>query len=185
MPLRDAGNVILVGMMGCGKSTLGRQLARRLRKRFIDSDLEIEERTGVSIPVIFEKEGESGFREREGKILAELAELKDIVLATGGGAVLSEANRKLLRKAGEVVYLHASVEVLFARTRAAKNRPLLDVADPEEKLRQLYQLRDPIYRETAHIVVESDHHRVSALLNRLLQSLDRHPYRAQAKGTRP
>lgn len=148
-------NIYLVGLMGAGKTTVGRQLAKRLQRRFLDSDLEIEARTGVRIPVIFEIEGESGFRKRESQVLAELAAESELVLATGGGAVLAEENRKCLRDTGIVVYLHAPPEVLYERTRHDRNRPLLQVVDPLAKLRQLYDLRDPIYRETAHIVVDS------------------------------
>lgn len=141
--------------MGAGKTTVGRQLAKRLQRRFLDSDHEIEARTGVRIPVIFEIEGESGFRKRESQVLAELATEPELVLATGGGAVLAAENRKCLRDTGVVVYLHASPEILYERTRHDRNRPLLQVSDPLAKLKQLYAVRDPIYREAAHIVVDS------------------------------
>lgn len=141
--------------MGAGKTTVGRQLAKRLQRRFLDSDHEIEARTGVRIPVIFEIEGESGFRKRESQILAELGAESDLVIATGGGAVLATDNRQCLRETGTVVYLHAPPEVLFERTRSDRNRPLLQVNDPLAKLRELYAQRDPIYRDVAHVVVDS------------------------------
>jgi shikimate kinase len=148
-------NIYLVGLMGAGKTTVGRQLAKRLQRRFLDSDHEIEARTGVRIPVIFEIEGEIGFRKRESQVLAELSVEPELVVATGGGAVLADENRKCLRDTGLVVYLHAPPEVLYERTRHDRNRPLLQVEDPLAKLKQLYDLRDPIYREAAHIVVDS------------------------------
>jgi shikimate kinase len=141
--------------MGAGKTTVGRQLAKRLQRRFLDSDHEIEARTGVRIPVIFEIEGECGFRKRESQVLTDLACESDLVLATGGGAVLAEENRRCMRDTGVVIYLHAPPEVLYERTRHDRNRPLLQVEDPLAKLKQLYDLRDPIYREAAHIVVDS------------------------------
>jgi len=141
--------------MGAGKTTVGRQLAKRLQRRFLDSDHEIEARTGVRIPVIFEIEGEGGFRKRESQILAELATETDLVVATGGGAVLATENRQCLRETGVVVYLHAPPEVLCERTRNDRNRPLLRVADPLARLRELYMQRDPIYRDAAHLVVDS------------------------------
>lgn len=150
----NAANIYLVGLMGAGKTTVGRQLAKRLHRRFLDSDHEIEARTGVRIPVIFEIEGEAGFRKREAQVLAELARTTGLVLATGGGAILAPDNRRCLRESGLVVYLSATPEVLFERTRHDKNRPLLRVDDPLAKLRELYVQRDPLYREAAHLVVE-------------------------------
>lgn len=183
MPLRPGDSVYLVGMMGCGKSTLGRLLARRLRREFLDSDAVIENRTQVRIPMIFELEGEAGFREREAAVLAELVRIPGIVLATGGGAVLREDNRSALRSHGIVIYLHASIPVLFERTRHTKGRPLLQVADPMQRLAELYRARDPLYRETAHLVVETDNGRTSALVGRVLQGMEkcirRHPPPAQ------
>lgn len=140
--------------MGAGKTTIGRQLARRLQKRFVDCDHEIEARTGVRIPVIFEIEGESGFRRRESQVLQELALEDGLVLATGGGAVLDPENRKRLTETGLIVYLCAAPEDLYARTQYDRNRPLLQVADPLGKLRELYALRDPLYREVADIIFE-------------------------------
>lgn len=154
----DAGDtsdtIFLVGMMGAGKTTVGRQLARRLKKRFVDSDSEIEARTGVRIPVIFEIEGEPGFRRRESQVLRELANDRGVVIATGGGAVLDPANRAYLARSGLVVYLYVPPAVLWERTRHDKSRPLLQVEDPRSRIEQLYLQRDPFYREVADIIVE-------------------------------
>jgi shikimate kinase len=148
-------NIYLVGMMGCGKTTVGRQLARRLGRRFADTDHEIEARTGVRIPTIFEIEGEAGFRRRETQVIAELATAADLVLATGGGAILDPANRAVLAASGVVVYLNAPPNLLFERTRHDRNRPLLRVADPLAKIGELFVIRDPLYREVAHVVVDT------------------------------
>lgn len=142
-------------MPGAGKTTVGRQLARRMARNFIDADHEIEARTGVRIPLIFDIEGEQGFRERESKVIAELAERNDQVVATGGGAVLRAENRAALRQGGTVIYLNASPRLLFERTRLDPNRPLLQVDDPQKKLEELYAQRDPLYREVADIVVDT------------------------------
>ncbi|MGI9141954.1 MAG: shikimate kinase [Fluviibacter sp.] len=148
-------NIFLVGLMGAGKSTVGRILARRLGKRFVDTDHEIEKRNGVTIPVIFEIEGEDGFRRREQEVLADLAQEKDLVLSTGGGIVLKPENREVLRNHGFVVYLNARPELLAERTKHDRTRPLLNVEDPLTRLRELYAVRDPLYREVAHAVVET------------------------------
>ncbi|WIM05295.1 MAG: shikimate kinase [Candidatus Nitricoxidivorans perseverans] len=148
-------NIYLIGLMGAGKTTVGRQLAKRLNRRFVDADHEIESRTGVRIPVIFEIEGEAGFRRREAQVIEALSRERRLVLATGGGAVLDPANRACLRETGVVVYLHAVADTLFERTRRDRGRPLLRVDDPLAKLRELLDQRDPLYRETAHLVVES------------------------------
>ena len=142
--------------MGAGKTTLGRQLARRLAKRFVDADHELEARLGVSIPTIFEIEGEAGFRDREEAIIAELVAATDIVLATGGGAVTREASRRCLKENGTVLYLHARPETLWLRVRHARHRPMLHAADPRARLAELYAQRDPLYRDVADHVVESD-----------------------------
>ena len=163
VPLRR-GNLFLVGLMGAGKSTLGRQLARRLRKRFVDADIELEQRLGVSIATIFEIEGEAGFRDREQATLADLAALDNIVLATGGGCVLRPANRACLKGNGTVLYLHAEPSTLYGRIRHSRNRPLLETADPLARLGELYRQRDPLYRETATYVVESDRGEVMRLI---------------------
>ena len=150
------GNLFLVGLPGAGKSTLGRQLARRLDKHFVDADTELENRLGVSIPTIFEIEGEAGFRDREEATLADLTQLVDVVLSTGGGAVLRPANRMRLKENGTVVYLHADPNVLWERVRHSRNRPLLQTGDPRHRLATLYGERDALYREVADHVVESD-----------------------------
>jgi shikimate kinase len=157
------GNLFLVGLPGAGKSTLGRQLARRLHKRFVDADHELERQLGVSIPTIFEIEGESGFRDREEATLAELTQLQDIVLSTGGGAVLRAANRTRLRENGTVLYLHAEPATLWTRIRHSRNRPLLQTSDPLGRLAELYAHRDALYRETADHVVESERGEVMRL----------------------
>lgn len=166
-----SGNIFLVGMMGAGKSTVGRHLARRLGKSFFDTDHEIQKRTGVSIPTIFEIEGEEGFRRREASVLAELAALEDAVFATGGGIVLAAENRRLLRERGTVVYLRAAVEDLFARTRHDRNRPLLQTEDPRGKLAELFAERDPLYREVADIIIDTSRQSVQTLVRQLEKQL--------------
>jgi shikimate kinase len=148
--------LFLVGLPGAGKSTLGRQLARRLNKRFVDADAELEHRLGVSIPTIFEIEGESGFRDREEATLADLTQLTEIVLSTGGGAVIRPNNRVRLKENGTVIYLHADPAILWERVRHSRNRPLLQTTDPRNRLATLYDERDALYREVADHVVESD-----------------------------
>src|SRR5262249_5551492 len=164
-------NIFLVGMMGAGKTSVGKLLARRLGKAFHDADHVIEERTGVRIAVIFELEGEPGFRARETAVLEELTGLPDVVLATGGGAVMSAHNRNLLRRRGTVVYLRAGVNELWNRTRHDRNRPLLQTADPYAKLCELHALRDPLYREVAHIIMETGTQSLKSLVNKLEQRL--------------
>ncbi len=154
--MQVTGNLFLVGLMGAGKTTVGKLLAKHLGKTFIDCDHELEARTGVKIPLIFELEGETGFRNREAALLDELTQRHDIVLATGGGAVLRPENRAALKR-GTVIYLDAAVEDLWRRTRHDKNRPLLQTADPRAKLAELYAQRDPLYREVADIIVPSGH----------------------------
>jgi shikimate kinase len=170
----QTGNLVLVGMMGSGKTTMGRALARHLGKDFVDSDQEIQKRTGVSIPYIFDIEGESGFRERESRIIAELVQHDNIVLATGGGAVLAEQNRELLRKAGIVIYLKASVNDLWHRTHHDKNRPLLQTKDPYGRLMELHQVRDPIYQQVADIVVQSGKQSVHSLMLALVADIEKY-----------
>ena len=165
-------NLILVGMMGAGKTTVGRLLARRLKRDFHDSDEAIERRCGVGIPVIFDIEGEAGFRARESQAIAELCALEDIVLATGGGAVLAEENRRQLSAHGTVIYLHARPGHLWQRVRHDRNRPLLATPDPEKRLEELYTIRDPLYREVADIVMDTGRQSVQTLAKDLLARLD-------------
>ena len=164
-------NIFLVGLMGAGKTSVGRLLARRLRKTFVDCDHEIERTTGVRIPVIFEIEGETGFRARESRMLAELVQRSDVILATGGGAVLSDENRRLLSQHGTIVYLRATPHDLWQRTRHDRNRPLLQTDNPLAKLTTLYAERDPLYREIADVVVDTGNQSVSSLAQRLEHSL--------------
>ena len=166
------GNIFLVGMMGAGKSTVGRALARRLGREFVDSDREIVLRTGVPIATIFEIEGEAGFRRRESAVLAELATRHNVVVATGGGAVLDEASRRLMREHGTVVYLHASLDHLHERTRRDVARPLLASGDRRATLAALLEARDPLYREAAHLVVESGTPSAGSLAGRIAQALE-------------
>ena len=177
------GNVFLVGMMGAGKTTIGKFLANFLNKTFFDSDREIQKRTGVTIPLIFEIEGEPGFRKRETEMLLELVKTKNIVLATGGGAVLSAENREILMRNGTVIYLRATVDDLWRRTRQDKNRPLLQTPDPRRKLTELYAQRDPLYKETAHIVVESGRRSARHLAQLLAQQLASSESRTAEKQT--
>jgi shikimate kinase len=153
--VKPCGNIYLVGMMGAGKTTVGRHLAKRFGRRFVDADHEIEARTGVSIPTIFEIEGEAGFRRREASAIAELSREHDLVMATGGGAVLDADNRSVLAASGLVVYLNAPPAMLYERTRHDRNRPLLRVPDPRRKLEEIHAVRDPLYREVAHVVVDA------------------------------
>lgn len=163
------GNLIFIGLMGAGKTTLGRHIAKLIDRPFYDSDQEICNASGVSIPTIFEMEGEQGFRNRESNILQKLSTLNNIVLSTGGGAPLREENRLCLRENGTVIYLHSRPEILLERTRYDTNRPLLQVEDPLAKLQELYNIRDSIYRETAHLVIESENYQKT--VNRLLNAL--------------
>ena len=164
--------ISLVGMPGGGKSTVGRHLARQLGLRFCDADLEIERRIGCSIRVYFEREGEGSFRDVEQQVVGELAGLADAVIATGGGTVLREANRFALRNATTVVYLRSTPEELFRRLRHDTQRPLLQVADPLRKLRDLYQTRDPLYRETASFTIETGRPSVATLVNMIVMQLE-------------
>jgi len=168
----QSGNIIFVGMMGSGKTTVGRTLARQMNKSFVDSDQEIQKRTGVNIPYIFDVEGETGFRTRETVVLTELVNSNNIVLATGGGVVLAEQNRSLLRKNGIVIYLKASVLDLWRRTRHDKNRPLLQTPDPYGTMMELYQLRDPLYRQVADIVIQSGKQSVHNLMLHLVGEIE-------------
>jgi len=167
-----AGNLFLVGMMGAGKTTVGRHLARRLKRPFLDSDHELERRCGVRVPVIFDIEGEPGFRAREAHMIAELAAREGIVLATGGGAVLDAETRRRLAARGTVVYLHARPADLYERVRHDRNRPLLATADPLKRLEDLYAQRDPLYREVADVVVDTGEQSAQTLARQLLARLE-------------
>jgi len=177
------GNIYLVGLMGAGKTSVGRFLAKRLGKTFYDCDHEIEKRTGVKIPVIFEIEGEPGFRARESAVLRELTALEEIVLATGGGAVVNADNRHQLASNGTVVYLRASPSDLWQRTRNDRNRPLLQTADPRAKLEQLFAERDPLYREVAAVIVDTGNQSVRSLAHRLEQQLFEHIFAVRSRDT--
>lgn len=159
-------------MPGSGKSTVGRQLARRLGLPFFDSDQRIEERLGCSIREFFAREGEAAFRDVEEQVLAELAQGPAAVVATGGGAVLREANRTCLRAAGQVIYLRSTPEELYRRVRHDTQRPLLQVADPLGTLRALYAERDPLYREAAHFDIETGRPSVPTLVNMIVMQLE-------------
>ena len=167
-----SGSFFLVGPMGAGKSTIGRQLARCLKLKFIDSDREIETRTGVDIPLIFELEGESGFRKRERKVIDELTARPGTILATGGGAVMDKLNRQRLASRGHVIYLHTSIEQQLRRTAHDRNRPLLQTANPKRKLQELMELRDPLYREIADWVIETDGCRVRDVVQQIVQKIE-------------
>ena len=169
------GNIFLVGLMGAGKTTIGKLLAKHLHKTFVDSDHEIEKRTGVNIPLIFELEGEAGFRTREAAIITEFTGMENIVLATGGGAVLDPQNRERLAANGTVVYLRAKVRDLWQRTRHDKNRPLLQTADPQAKLNELFLSRDPLYREIADIVIDTGEQSAHALAHQLETKIEQCP----------
>lgn len=164
--------ISLIGLPGSGKTTIGRQLARRLHVPFVDSDQAIESRLGCSIREFFEREGEDRFRDIEEVVIDQLTLERSGVLSTGGGAVLRSANRAHLRNRGQVVYLKSSPEELFRRLRHDVNRPLLQVADPLARLRDLYAVRDPLYRETAHFVLETGRPTVAALVNMVVMQLE-------------
>lgn len=164
--------ICLVGLPGSGKSTVGRQLARRLGLQFIDTDQRIEQLLGCSIRSFFEREGEQAFRDLEEKTIDELTLGHEGVLSTGGGAVLREANRKHLRERGHVVYLRSMPEDIFRRVRHDTNRPLLQVEDPMAKLRELFEARDPLYTETAHFTIETGRPSVATLVNMIVMQLE-------------
>src|SRR5512138_1438004 len=170
-PSSRTSNIFLIGPMGSGKTAVGRQLARLLRLEFFDSDAEIEHRTGVDIPYIFEKEGEAGFREREREVIDSLTRLTQVVIATGGGAILLPENREHLATRGHVVYLHTSIEQQLERTRHGRQRPLLYTEDPEAKLRELMAYRLPLYRSIAQVTVTTDGRQVRAVADEIIQRL--------------
>lgn len=166
-----AQNIFIVGPMGAGKSTVGRQLAESLSYTFKDSDQEIQRRTGVDIPTIFEFEGEAGFRARERQVIEDLVSEERIVLATGGGAILSPENRQNLSARGVVIYLHCSPEQQHARTVRDRNRPLLDTEDPLTRLRDLMEEREPLYRQVADMVVSTEKRGTSSVVKEICRRL--------------
>jgi shikimate kinase len=163
-------NIFLIGPMGSGKTAVGRQVARRLALPFFDSDHEIERRTGVDIPLIFEREGEAGFRRREREAIAELASRAGIVLATGGGAILDAGTRRLLAERGWVVYLEASVAQQAERAGRGRHRPLLQDTDPHRRLSELMSVREPLYREIAHFTTTTTRRRVGPVADRIVEA---------------
>ena len=169
--MNTPGSIFLTGPMGAGKSTIGRQLAKQLSMSFHDSDQEIEQRTGVDIPLIFELEGEAGFRKREAEVIDTLTRLPGIVLATGGGAILDPENRTRLASRGKVIYLHTSVDQQLSRTRHDRNRPLLQTPDPRTTLEELLAIRDPLYRDVADLVIETDGMHVRDVVRKIVKLL--------------
>lgn len=165
-------NIFFIGLMGAGKTTIGKILAKHLNKHFYDTDVEIEKRTGVKIPIIFEVEGEAGFRKRETSVIQELVELDNIVMATGGGAVLAAENRELLSTYGTIIYLRANVNELWHRMRNDKHRPLLQNVDIRDKLEQLYAERNPLYTEIATHIIDTGNQPVSSIITRIENALD-------------
>lgn len=167
--------IFLVGPMGAGKTTIGKQLAEACSLEFMDSDHEIEARTGVTIPHIFDVEGEEGFRRREENMIDELTRKQNIVLATGGGAVIREINRQHLKDRGTVIYLHASIDRLLERTSRDKNRPLLQTNNPRAKLEELMAVREPLYREVADIIIDTEEQPVAKVVKCIVQKLQELP----------
>ncbi len=169
--MKPPKNLFLVGPMGAGKSAVGRQLARLTHLEFVDSDEEIESRTGVDIAFIFEKEGEAGFRKREGKVIDELSSREGIVMATGGGAVVDPDSRSRLGARGFVVYLYTSVKQQLDRTQRGRNRPMLENGDKAKVLEELMEQRDPMYREIADLIVDTDGRRVQTVAREIHEAL--------------
>ncbi len=157
--------------MGAGKSTIGKRLAHLLGAEFIDSDREIERHTGANIPLIFELEGESGFRQRESQILDELTQRSNIVLATGGGSILLAENRDMLKNRGKVVYLYTTVNQQLQRTRRDQNRPLLQTSNPKQKLQELFDIRDPLYRQLATLIIDTDGRSIHSVSQEIVKRL--------------
>ncbi len=170
--MKRLNNIFIIGPMGAGKSTIGRQLAEALSFRFEDSDLEIQRRTGVDIPTIFEYEGEEGFRNREQQVIADLTAQEGLVLATGGGSILRDVNRQNLAARGVVIYLHCSPEQQFARTSRDRNRPLLHTEDPLERLRGLMAEREPLYRSVADLVVSTEKRGTASVVKEIHRRLE-------------
>ena len=169
--MTKVNNIFLIGLMGAGKTTIGRQIANELSLEFFDSDHEIENRTGVTITHIFDIEGEAGFRKRETNVLNDLTEKKGIVLATGGGAILKPENRQFLMSRGTTIYLYADIDTLFERTSKDRNRPLLQTENPKTKLEELFEIRDPLYRETADIIIDTGKDSVRLAIKEILEKL--------------
>ncbi|MFT4887508.1 MAG: shikimate kinase [Pseudohongiellaceae bacterium] len=170
--MKPLHNIFLIGPMGVGKTTIGRVISEELGMSFFDSDREIEASTGADIPWIFDVEGEAGFRIRESKMIEILTQRKKIVLATGGGAILSPENRRWLSARGTVVYLRASIKQQFERTSRDKNRPLLQTPDPEKRIKELMQVRDPLYREAADLIIDTNRRSPKAVSNEILFQLN-------------
>jgi shikimate kinase len=170
--MNNLGNIFLIGPMGAGKSTVGRRLAHGLGLEFLDSDKEIEQRTGVTIAMIFDLEGEAGFRGREKTVIADLTQRRNIVLATGGGVVLDCDNRCYLKKQGTVIYLNASVKEQLRRVGRDKTRPLLQTDDRLRQIKKLMTIRDPLYREVADIIINTDGYQVKRVVHNILRRLD-------------
>lgn len=166
-------NIFLIGPMGSGKTTIGRQLATRLDRKFYDSDREIEKRTGVDVALIFEIEGEEGFRLRETKMISELAKKQKSVIATGGGSVLSEENRACIKQNGKVIYLKSSQEKIFERTFRDKKRPLLETEDRMATIKELLEKRGPLYEEIADLIICTDHRPINQIINKISQKLSK------------
>ena len=169
--MKHPKNIFLVGPMGAGKSAVGRQLARSLHLTFMDSDDEVESRTGVDIPFIFEKEGEAGFRKREAAAIDDLTRIDGVVLATGGGAIVDPESRSRLGGRGFVVYLYTTVDQQFARTNRGRERPMLENGDRREILESLLNERDPLYREIADLVVDTDGRKVYSVAKEIIQQI--------------
>jgi shikimate kinase len=169
--MKHPKNIFLIGPMGAGKSAVGRQLARTLHLPFMDSDDEIESRTGVDIPFIFEKEGEAGFRKREAAAIDDLTGIDGVVLATGGGAVVDAVSRSRLGGRGFVVYLYTTVAQQVARTKKGRERPLLENGDRRQILDELLVKRDPLYREIADLVVETDGRKVHSVAKEIIEKV--------------
>ena len=170
---RHSTSIYLIGPMGAGKSTIGRLLAKTLGITFVDSDKEIERKTGVSIPMIFEYEGEAGFRKREAEMIAELTNQDSIVLATGGGSILLPENRSRLRKRGFVVYLHCPVDKQLERTHKDSNRPLLKTDNPRQRLIDIFEIREPIYRGLADCIVDTGQASSRSVVRQILKAHER------------
>ncbi len=169
--MKNSQNIFLIGPTGAGKTTVGRNIARRLRIDFFDSDREIESLCGVSIPTIFEYEGEQGFRDRETKVIDELTQRSSILLATGGGSILREENRKMLSERGTVIYLHVNLKEQFSRISNDKNRPLLQTENPRDTLRKMMQERSPIYESVADYRVNSNGRNMRYVIEQILRHL--------------